>query len=57
MAKAVLHPSATWAHYRCWAHELPPLEGLAERCDGVVISGGQYSAYEGVHEHEFRRGD
>ena len=46
MAKGILHPSATWEHYRCWAHELPPLEGLSERCDGVLLSGGHYSAYE-----------
>lgn len=49
IAEALLHPGASWTHYRCFNRELPPLDSLAQ-LDGVLISGSHYSAYEGGRE-------
>lgn len=46
IAEGLLHPGASWRHYRCFKRELPPLDSLAQ-LDGVLISGSHYSAYEG----------
>ena len=32
---------------QCYNHELPAIEGLSERFEGILISGSHYSAYEG----------
>lgn len=50
-AYALLHPGAEWEHYRCFNRELPPLEGLADRFHGVLVSGSHYSSYEGAYVH------
>lgn len=54
LSHALLHPGASWEHYRCFAGQLPPLEGLAERCDGCVITGSHYSVYEGKRQESIR---
>jgi hypothetical protein len=35
------------ASLQCYNHELPAIEGLSQRLDGILISGSHYSAYEG----------
>ncbi|KAL4425807.1 hypothetical protein ABPG75_009823 [Micractinium tetrahymenae] len=55
MAHSILQPGASWEHYRCFNRELPPLEGLADRFDGLLISGSHYSAYgqqQWIHQLE-----
>lgn len=47
IAYSLLHPGATWEHFRLYRGELPALESLG-RFTGVLISGSHYSAYEGV---------
>ena len=47
IAEALLHPGASWQHFRCFNRELPPLDSLSQ-LDGVLISGSHYSAYEGA---------